>query len=131
MSILVDKITRLQSRMRNWRREAVWRLGLSRSFYARARGSRILVYHGVCRQDHLRYNTLFVTEKMIEEQFRLYKEYFNTVSLDSYWKNEYDPEKFTIALTFDDGFANNHKYVLPLLEKYELPATFFITGIRS
>lgn len=32
-----------------------------------------------------------------------------------------------VLLTFDDGFANNHNVVLPLLVKFEAPAVFFIT----
>ena len=32
-----------------------------------------------------------------------------------------------ILLTFDDGFANNHDVVVPLLEKFGAPAIFFVT----
>ncbi len=31
-----------------------------------------------------------------------------------------------VLLTFDDGFANNHDVVLPLLMRYRAPAVFFV-----
>ncbi|MDP2923951.1 MAG: polysaccharide deacetylase family protein [Candidatus Omnitrophota bacterium] len=36
----------------------------------------------------------------------------------------------SVCITFDDGFADNYKYVFPLLEKYGLKATFYITTSR-
>jgi peptidoglycan/xylan/chitin deacetylase (PgdA/CDA1 family) len=31
------------------------------------------------------------------------------------------------ALSFDDGLRDNHEVVLPLLRRYELPATVYVT----
>ena len=121
----------LRSRLKGLPRDTGWHLGLNQSFFSKARGARILVYHGICKDDHLRLNTLFIKLKTFEAQLRLYKRYFNLVSLDDIYQQNLSKERFNICLSFDDGFSNNHNYVLPLLEQYEVPAAFFITAIRN
>lgn len=105
--------------------------GLDDSFYRNARGSRILIYHGICRKDHIRFNPIFLKLKTFEHHLQFYKRYFNVVSLDDFYRGRLSEDKFNICITFDDGYANNHKYVLSLLHKYQLPATFFVTAIRE
>jgi peptidoglycan/xylan/chitin deacetylase (PgdA/CDA1 family) len=90
-----------------------------------------VVYHGISKHDHLRFNPIFLKQHTFESHLKLYKKYFNVISLDDYYNQCFSNNRFNICITFDDGFANNHKYVLPLLEQYKVPATFFVTAIRA
>jgi len=99
--------------------------------FTTARGARILVYHGICEEDHLRYNNSFVTRKTFQQHLEYYHRYFNVLSLDDYFDQKWSPDRFNICITFDDGYANNYNYAFPLLTRYSMPATFFVTGIRD
>ncbi|MEQ1678502.1 MAG: polysaccharide deacetylase family protein [Chitinophagaceae bacterium] len=131
MPHLFNTIHLFKSRLKGLPKDIGASLGLHRSFFTKEKGSRILVYHGVCRKDHLKFNTLFVTAKAFEKQLRLYKKYCSVISLEDHYEQRFSKDRFNVCLSFDDGFANNYQYVLPLLEQYEVPAVFFVTGIRE
>jgi len=95
------------------------------------KGKRILLFHGIDQTGYLGFNSRFISVGKFEKYLVYFKQHFNVVALNEYFSLEGSPEPFTIALTFDDGYANVYKYVLPLLEQYRIPATFFVTAIRS
>jgi len=55
---------------------------------------------------------------------------FNIVSLPEFYRIRYDkkdlPEKLAMV-TFDDGYKDNYKYAFPILNKYGIKATIFVT----
>ena len=126
-----NTVIKLRRKLNYFRRDVRWSSGLDRHSFNSANGGRVLIYHGICLADHLRYNTLFLTLKTFEKQIQLYKKHFNIISLNDFYEQRFSKDKFSVCLTFDDGFANNYKYVLPILEKYQVPASFFITSIRE
>lgn len=91
---------------------------------------RIVVYHGLVKKDHLRFNNRFITVKQFEEHLDWYKKNANVISIDNVFENKLKEGKLNVAITFDDGYRNNFKYAVPLLEKKNIPAAFFITAIK-
>lgn len=87
------------------------------------------MYHRVAE---LEYDTwdIGVSPVNFEAQLQVLQKMGNVVSLDELVQ---DLENNTlkngsIALTFDDGYADNYLIAKPLLEKYKIPATFFIAS---
>jgi len=131
MSIQTKIIKKIRRKLNHQWNDLKSTLGANKELFQKAKGARMLVYHGICKSNHTRFNSIFLTEKIFEEHLQFYAKYFHIISLDNYYNKNFNDLKFNICITFDDGFANNHKYVLPLLDKYKIPATFFVTAIRD
>jgi peptidoglycan/xylan/chitin deacetylase (PgdA/CDA1 family) len=90
----------------------------------------ILMYHGIsCRNEKNNLTDangkhLYIDE--FENHLKLLIKYCTPVSLESVISNEKLPGN-PVVLTFDDGYKNNFLYAYPLLKKYKVPATIFVT----
>jgi peptidoglycan/xylan/chitin deacetylase (PgdA/CDA1 family) len=92
----------------------------------------IIMYHGIDKFEDMSFNRRFFSENNFEKQLKYYKKNYNVISLSDYFEDlNLRTDRVNIAITFDDGYMNNLKYALPLLEKYSLYATFFITGLNN
>jgi peptidoglycan/xylan/chitin deacetylase (PgdA/CDA1 family) len=86
--------------------------------------SLILTYHSI-NPDH----PFSVKPEEFEKQVKYLSERFDVVRLDEIdikLLNKSKKEK--LAITFDDGFEDNYTYAFPILKKYCVPATIFITS---
>jgi len=55
---------------------------------------------------------------------------FKIISLSQlaeHLENRGEPPRKSVVITFDDGLKNNYLYAYPILRKYDLPATIFLT----
>ncbi len=112
----------------NWRSYAkgvVWKL---LTLLARPLGDRasILMYHSV-GEDNASFT---VSAAVFEEQLRyLTKHDFSIVPLSELVTRLEQGRLIakTICLTFDDGYRNNYEVAFPLLQRYGIPASIFLT----
>lgn len=91
-------------------------------------GAIILMYHRVADADSDPWS-LCVTPKHFAEQLEVLQKYGNLLSLQELNQKIRAGKNIhrSIVITFDDGYADNLYNAKPLLEKYNIPATVFIT----
>lgn len=94
--------------------------------------ARILYYHRV-NDDR---DPFFpaITTALFEQEMRYLARHYKVVSLTDMVKHLEDgPQTRMLAITFDDGYQDNYQNAFPVLQRYGLPATIFLTtgGIDS
>jgi len=83
----------------------------------------VLVYHRVAELP-FDPQLLAVTPDNFREQLKILKSSFPVLSLEDDWSAVREP---SVAITFDDGYADNALAALPILEELGIPAAFFVT----
>lgn len=86
----------------------------------------ILIYHRVIDLEIDPFH-LMVHPKRFEDQIRYLRNKFNLIPLQELVKkiSKGESVRNCIVITFDDGYADNLYSAKPILEKYQVPATFF------
>ena len=91
-----------------------------------------ITYHGVVEKDGNYFSPRSIQKEQFEKQLIYLKNNFDIKSTSEIFemvKKNKLPKRKTISISFDDGLKNNLYTVLPLLEKYEIPATFCISTV--
>lgn len=102
-----------------------------RGLFIEYNGVVILMYHSIDNNDF--FFNVFPSD--FENQIRYLKENnFNVITFDDLKecldKNQIQSK--SIILTFDDGYRDNYLKAFPILKKYNLPATVFVsTGLAG
>ena len=88
----------------------------------------ILLYHRIA-EDPIDAQLLAVSPRNFESHLRMLATHYRVLPLagllEELRQNILRPD--TVSLTFDDGYLDNFTNALPLLEKYGIPATVFVT----
>ncbi len=79
---------------------------------------RFLVFHDVPPRHRIQF----------ENNISLLRKYTKIISINDLVEGKLSVDQLNIVLTFDDGFKNWVDVVLPILQKYNLNATFFISS---
>lgn len=98
----------------------------SRIYHSIFPSIRILMYHRVIDSDN--YDQLVVSPSRFEEQIDFLNKNYRVISLQQALDELKDGiKKSGVVITFDDGYLDNLENALPVLHKYNIPATIFVT----
>jgi peptidoglycan/xylan/chitin deacetylase (PgdA/CDA1 family) len=108
----------------------LWRDMISRfpDLNQRAGEVRVLCLHGICPDGVPYINGRFLHLSAFRSLMEYLKTHTHILSPEEWCNKQWDTERLNILLTFDDGYANNSEFALPVLEELGLPAIWFVTG---
>jgi peptidoglycan/xylan/chitin deacetylase (PgdA/CDA1 family) len=92
----------------------------------------IIYYHRVHEEDNPfnAVNNLSIHVSHFERQIRFLKDNWHIVSLSEivdHYAGRIQLPTNSMAITFDDGFKDNYQLAYPILNKFNVPATIFLT----
>jgi peptidoglycan/xylan/chitin deacetylase (PgdA/CDA1 family) len=110
---------------------AVWRIFFKRFYEGRVT---ILVYHRIFDLDNEYFpyyeKNVSATPALFEKQVAYLKKKFNIISLGQYVRacqNNLPLPHAGVIITFDDNYEDVYTNAYPILKKYDIPATLFVT----
>ncbi|WP_456797756.1 polysaccharide deacetylase family protein [Bradyrhizobium sp. USDA 4473] len=125
--------------LREMVRTTLYRIG-ALPLYHRLRNRQtltVVTFHRVLRRSDPRWETTLapwtLDDRTFDQCLAFFKRHYTIVGLDDVRRSlrrERSLPARSLLLTFDDGFADNFDYALPLLQKHGTPATIFVTSDR-
>jgi len=91
-----------------------------------------IMYHGVVNKNSNYFSPRHITAEQFEEHLKYFSDEFDVIGISrafEYAESNHKPERNTITISFDDGYRNNLYVALPLLKKYNIQTTFFISSM--
>lgn len=105
-------------------------VGLARKTAGVPTFTTILRYHSVSDEGTYRSPTIALSPAAFERQMAYLARHYNVLPLSQLLArvSRDDMPRNGVAITFDDGYLDNIEFALPILQRYGLTATFFITS---
>lgn len=114
---------------------AIVNLGLEKRWRNRSRNNILnILYHGVVNHNDLSFSPRHISRDQFIRNLRYIKRNFDIVSLPEafeLYRNHQPLKRKTLTISFDDGYLNNLETALPIIEEFNVPVTFFISGIST
>src|SRR5579859_3434930 len=92
----------------------------------------ILMFHSVLRDPAREFDSLggiVHSEPVFRAQMEMLARNYHPISLDDAIKHLSDGKdlpKRSVVVTFDDGYADNYEVAMPILNRFAVPATFYV-----
>jgi peptidoglycan/xylan/chitin deacetylase (PgdA/CDA1 family) len=123
--------------LRDLARKLSYRTG-ALSLYHRVRNRQVLTvatFHRVLKRDDPRWETALhswtLPDDVFDECLAFFRRHYALVRLDDVKASLEGTRRLpprSLLITFDDGYADNSDYALPLLRKHRIPATVFVSS---
>lgn len=96
----------------------------------------IIYYHRVISLKNINSNLLLnplicIDKRQFESQIRYLSRNANVITMDEFIEGYICSRKLprnSVLITFDDGYVDNFQHAFPILKKYKVPATIFLTS---
>src|SRR5262245_30415520 len=88
----------------------------------------VAVFHHI--RDGAKNDSLSIDLEMFERYCRFFRQHFRVISLPQLVAKLERRERLQreLVITFDDGYLDNFENAAPILERYSLPASFFVVS---
>jgi peptidoglycan/xylan/chitin deacetylase (PgdA/CDA1 family) len=88
----------------------------------------VAVFHHI--RDGAKNDSLSIGVEMFERYCRFFRQHFKVISLPQLVAKLERRERLQreLVITFDDGYLDNFENAAPILERYSLPASFFVVS---
>lgn len=111
-------------------KRTLYEFGVPQTFInPHARINKIIMYHGIDLVENKQYNHRFIGVDHLFKQLKYLKNNANILTVQDFFEGNFKQGN-NVAITFDDGYLNNYKYVLPIVEELQIPVMIYVTGLN-